>query len=110
MRKWLPSTWMCYRSRLFMSPDRFAGGCCKNRKDCEYQEGQFLSPESMKFAVDKVRESGDNQVMVTERGNDVRVSRSDRGLPGISIMQQACQCPVVVDVTHSLQQPNQASG
>lgn len=74
------------------------------------KKGQFLSPESMKFAVEKVREAGNNAVAVTERGasfgyGDLLVDY--RGLP---VMQQECDCPVILDVTHSLQQPNQSSG
>ena len=72
----------------------------KTGKIVNIKKGQFLSPESMKFAVDKVRERG-----TTFGYQDLIVDYR-----GISIMQQACQCPVVVDVTHSLQQPNQASG
>ena len=82
----------------------------KTGKIVNIKKGQFLSPESMKFAVDKVRESGDNQVMVTERGTTFGYQDLIVDYRCISIMQQACQCPVVVDVTHSLQQPNQASG
>ena len=74
------------------------------------KKGQFLSPDAMKFAEDKVRESGDDKVMVTERGTTFGYQDLIVDYRGISIMQQACQCPVVVDVTHSLQQPNQASG
>jgi 3-deoxy-8-phosphooctulonate synthase len=82
----------------------------KTGKIVNIKKGQFLSPESMKFAVDKVRESGDDRVMVTERGTTFGYQDLIVDYRGISIMQQACQCPVVVDVTHSLQQPNQASG
>ena len=82
----------------------------KTGKTINIKKGQFLSPEAMKFAVDKVRESGDDRVMVTERGTTFGYQDLIVDYRGISIMQQACQCPVVVDVTHSLQQPNQASG
>jgi 2-dehydro-3-deoxyphosphooctonate aldolase (KDO 8-P synthase) len=73
------------------------------------KKGQFLSPASMKFAVDKVRESGNNRVMLTERGTmlgyqDLVVDY--RGIPEM----QATGCPVILDITHSLQQPNQTSG
>ena len=74
------------------------------------KKGQFLSPESMRFAVDKVRESGNEQVMVTERGTTFGYQDLVVDFRGIQTMQQVCTCPVVVDVTHSLQQPNQASG
>ena len=82
----------------------------KTGKIVNIKKGQFLSPESMKFAVDKVRESGDDRVMVTERGTTFGYQDLIVDYRGISIMQRTCQCPVVVDVTHSLQQPNQASG
>lgn len=74
------------------------------------KKGQFLSPEAMRFAVGKVRDSGNEQVMVTERGTTFGYQDLIVDYRGIQIMQKECQCPVVVDVTHSLQQPNQASG
>lgn len=74
------------------------------------KKGQFLSPESMRFAADKVRASGNTNVMVTERGTTFGYQDLVVDFRGIRIMQDACACPVVVDVTHSLQQPNQASG
>lgn len=74
------------------------------------KKGQFLSPEAMKFTADKVRESGNEQVMVTERGTTFGYQDLIVDFRGIPIMQKACECPVVVDVTHSLQQPNQTVG
>ena len=74
------------------------------------KKGQFLSPDAMRFAVDKVRESGNENVMVTERGTTFGYQDLVVDYRGIKIMQQECQCPVVVDVTHSLQQPNQSCG
>ena len=73
------------------------------------KKGQFLSPEAMKFAVQKVRDAGNNQVAITERGTtfgylDLIVDY--RGIPEM----QKCNCPVILDVTHSLQQPNQTAG
>ena len=73
------------------------------------KKGQFLSPEAMRFAAQKVRESGNEEVMLTERGTtfgyqDLVIDY--RGIP----QMQATGCPVVLDVTHSLQQPNQTSG
>lgn len=74
------------------------------------KKGQFLAPTAMKFAVDKVRQAGSQQVAVTDRGTtfgygDLIVD--PRSLPE---MKQACQCPVIMDVTHSLQQPNTTAG
>lgn len=73
------------------------------------KKGQFLSAGSMKFAVDKVREAGNDRVILTDRGNtfgyqDLIVDY--RGLPEM----QTFDVPVVMDCTHSLQQPNQSSG
>lgn len=74
------------------------------------KKGQFLSPEAMRFAVDKVRESGNDNVMVTERGTTFGYQDLVVDYRGIRVMQNVCNCPVVVDATHSLQQPNQACG
>ncbi|MDR1755960.1 MAG: 3-deoxy-8-phosphooctulonate synthase [Culturomica sp.] len=79
-------------------------------KRVNVKKGQFLSPESMRFATDKIRESGNEQVWVTERGTTFGYQDLVVDFRGIRIMQEACNCPVVVDVTHSLQQPNQTSG
>ena len=74
------------------------------------KKGQFLSPESMRFAVDKVRQSGNHQVMVTERGTTFGYQDLVVDYRGVPVMQRECACPVVLDITHSLQQPNQTSG
>ena len=81
----------------------------KTGKIVNIKKGQFLSPGAMKFAADKVVEAGNNQVMLTERGTtfgyqDLLVDY--RGIPEM----QTFGHPVVLDVTHSLQQPNQTSG
>lgn len=73
------------------------------------KKGQFLSAEAMQFAVNKVQESGNKNIMLTERGttfgyHDLVVDY--RGIPEMKKMK----VPVVLDITHSLQQPNQASG
>ena len=81
----------------------------KTGKIVNIKKGQFLSPGAMRFAADKVVEAGNNQVMLTERGTtfgyqDLLVDY--RGIPEM----QSFGHPVVLDVTHSLQQPNQTSG
>lgn len=81
----------------------------KTGKTVNIKKGQFLSPEAMQFAVTKVRESGNERIILTERGTtfgyqDLVIDY--RGIPGM----QKLQVPVVLDITHSLQQPNQASG
>jgi 2-dehydro-3-deoxyphosphooctonate aldolase (KDO 8-P synthase) len=73
------------------------------------KKGQFLSGESMKFAVDKVRESGNENVILTDRGNSFGYGDLVVDFRNIPAMQQN-RVPVVMDVTHSLQQPNQSSG
>ena len=65
------------------------------------KKGQFLAPDAMRFAVDKIRESGNEQVMVTERGTTFGYQDLVVDYRGIPIMQNSCHCPVVLDVTHS---------
>jgi len=74
------------------------------------KKGQFLAPGSMRFAVEKVRESGNGQVMVTDRGTTFGYGDLIVDFRGIPEMQHECRCPVIMDVTHSLQQPNTAGG
>lgn len=74
------------------------------------KKGQFLSPESMRFAADKVRDAGNESVLVTERGTTFGYQDLVVDFRGIPVMQRECRCPVVLDITHSLQQPNQTSG
>lgn len=78
-------------------------------KHVNIKKGQFLSAESMKFAVDKVRESGNNNIMLTERGTFLGYQDLVVDYRGIPEMQKN-NVPVIMDITHSLQQPNQTSG
>jgi 2-dehydro-3-deoxyphosphooctonate aldolase (KDO 8-P synthase) len=73
------------------------------------KKGQFLSAEAMKFAVDKVLESGNQNVILTERGTTFGYQDLIIDYRGIPEMQKF-NVPVVLDITHSLQQPNQSSG
>lgn len=73
------------------------------------KKGQFLSPESMRFAVEKVRQSGNNRVMLTERGTMFGYQDLIVDYRGIPIMQEN-KVLVIMDCTHSLQQPNQTEG
>ena len=73
------------------------------------KKGQFLSPGAMKFVADKLVQAGNRQVMLTERGTTFGYSDLIVDFRGIPEMQ-AFGFPVVLDVTHSLQQPNQTSG
>lgn len=81
----------------------------KTGKLVNIKKGQFLSPEAMRYAVQKVRDAGNNQVAITERGVTFGYGDLVVDYRGIPTMQQN-ECPVILDVTHSLQQPNQASG
>jgi len=81
----------------------------KTGKIVNIKKGQFLSPEVMSFAVNKVRETGNEQVLITERGTTFGYQDLIVDFRGIKILQQN-QCPVVLDCTHSLQQPNQQYG
>ena len=81
----------------------------KTNKVVNIKKGQFLSPGAMRFAAEKVKEAGNDQVMLTERGTtfgyqDLLVDY--RGIPEM----QTFGYPVILDVTHSLQQPNQTLG
>lgn len=78
-------------------------------KTVNIKKGQFLSGESMKYAVDKVRQAGNDNVMLTERGSffgyqDLVVDY--RSIPDM----KKNNVPVILDITHSLQQPNQTTG
>lgn len=73
------------------------------------KKGQFVSPEAMQFAMQKVVESGNPNVMLTERGTMFGYQDLIVDFRGIPVMQ-SFGAPVVLDCTHSLQQPNQSSG
>lgn len=73
------------------------------------KKGQFLSPAAMQFAADKVRAAGNDNIFLTERGTTFGYQDLVVDFRGIPAMQ-AIGAPVVLDCTHSLQQPNQSSG
>ena len=81
----------------------------KTGKIINVKKGQFLSPESMEFAAKKIKEAGNNNVMLTERGTTFGYQDLIIDFRSIPIMQKFGY-PVILDVTHSLQQPNQNSG
>tara|TARA_B100000767_G_scaffold265882_1_gene282496 strand:- start:64 stop:876 length:813 start_codon:yes stop_codon:yes gene_type:complete len=81
----------------------------KTGKIINIKKGQFLSPESMIHAVNKVKESGNNSVMLTDRGTMFGYQDMVVDFRGIPTMKKF-GVPVVLDITHSLQQPNQNSG
>ena len=73
------------------------------------KKGQFVAPESIKYAAQKVIDTGNNNVILTERGTMLGYQDLVVDFRGIIEMQKT-NLPVVLDITHSLQQPNQASG
>ncbi len=93
---------LCRQTDLLRAAART--GRCVNVK-----KGQFLSPEAMMQVADKMRAFGSNDFMLTERGTTFGYQDLVVDFRGVPVMQRN-QVPVVVDVTHSLQQPNQASG
>ncbi|MCJ8496669.1 3-deoxy-8-phosphooctulonate synthase [Chryseobacterium salipaludis] len=80
----------------------------KTGKAVTLKKGQFLSPEAMQFAVQKVLDSGNEKTAIIERGNSFGYTDLIVDFRGIPTMQQ--YAPVILDVTHSLQQPNQSAG
>ena len=80
----------------------------KTAKHVSLKKGQFMSPESMSYAVKKIKDSGNNNALITERGSMFGYQDLLVDFRGIPAMKEFA--PVVLDVTHSLQQPNQSSG
>ena len=93
---------MCRQTNLLVA-------AAKTGKVVNIKKGQFLSPEAMKFAVDKVVQSGNDNVMLTERGTTFGYTDLIIDYRGLPTMQEM-NVPVILDCTHSLQQPNQNSG
>ena len=81
----------------------------KTGKFVNIKKGQFSSPESMKYAVQKVEESANKNIMLTDRGTMFGYGDLIVDFRSVPIMQKT-NYPVIVDITHSLQQPNQTSG
>lgn len=83
--------------------------CANTGRTVSVKKGQFLSPRAMQFAIDKVTGSGNQKVIIIERGTTFGYQDLVVDFRGIPVMQQM-GVPVILDVTHSLQQPNQESG
>lgn len=81
----------------------------KTDKVVNIKKGQFLSPQAMQFAIDKVVQTGNTKVLLTERGTTFGYQDLIVDFRGIPVMQ-ALGAKVILDCTHSLQQPNQSSG
>ena len=80
----------------------------KTGKIVNIKKGQFMSVDSMKYAVDKVVESGNQKVMITERGTQFGYNDLIVDFRGINELKK--MAPTILDVTHSVQKPNQTSG
>jgi len=93
---------LCRQTDLLIS-------AAKTGKWVNIKKGQFLAPESMKYAANKVIESGNDKVMITDRGTMFGYHDLIVDFRGIVEMQKFGR-PVVLDITHSLQQPNQPEG
>ncbi len=81
----------------------------KTGKIVNVKKGQFLNGESMKFAVEKIKNEGNEKVMLTDRGNSFGYTDLIVDYRNIPIMQET-GAPVIMDCTHSLQKPNQSGG
>ena len=93
---------LCRQSDLLIA-------AAKTGKVVNIKKGQFLAPDAMKFAAQKVIESGNDQVMLTDRGTTFGYQDLIIDYRGNPKMQET-GCPVILDITHSLQQPNTTSG
>lgn len=94
---------LCRQTDLLVSAGRTG-------KMVNIKKGQFLSPSSMRFACQKVRDTGNDMVAVTERGTFFGYGDLVVDMRGLPIMHKECDCPVIMDITHSLQQPNSPGG
>ncbi|MFO8053842.1 MAG: 3-deoxy-8-phosphooctulonate synthase [Bacteroidales bacterium] len=81
----------------------------KTGKPVNIKKGQFLSGEAMRFAVEKMKAFGNHQLMLTERGTSFGYHDLLVDFRNIPLMKEN-NVPVILDITHSLQQPNQATG
>lgn len=93
---------LCRQSELLIA-------AAKTNKVVNVKKGQFLSGQSMKFAVEKIKSAGNEKIMLTERGNSFGYQELIVDFRNIPIMQEN-NVPVIMDCTHSLQQPNQTTG
>ncbi|MDD5459303.1 MAG: 3-deoxy-8-phosphooctulonate synthase [Phycisphaerae bacterium] len=78
--------------------------CAETGKPINVKKGQFMSPQEMDNVVNKIRASGNDQIMLTERGTFFGYNRLVNDMTALSIMKKL-GCPVIFDVTHSTQQP-----
>ncbi|MFM7195383.1 MAG: 3-deoxy-8-phosphooctulonate synthase [Bacteroidota bacterium] len=77
-------------------------------KTIKIKKGQFMAPEDMRFAADKVRSEGNSNVLLTERGSTFGYNNLVVDMRSLPVMRQ--YCPVIFDVTHSVQRPGGLGG
>ncbi len=80
--------------------------CARTQRCVNIKKGQFIAPEKMKLAVEKVREAGNANVLLTERGSTFGYERLVNDMTGLAVMRRFA--PVVFDATHSVQHPGSA--
>ncbi len=93
---------LCRQTDLLLAAGR-------SKKWVNIKKGQFVSPEGMGFAIEKIRSTGNNKIMVTERGTTFGYQDLVVDFRSVPVMQKF-GVPVMVDCTHSLQKPNRAKG
>ena len=93
--------YLCRQTSILLS-------AAKTKKPVLLKKGQFMSPEAMKHAVQKVKDAGSDKAWITDRGTMFGYQDMIVDFRGIPTMKH--YAPVVLDVTHSLQQPNQSAG
>ena len=93
---------LCRQTELLLAASR-------TERIVNVKKGQFMSGQSMSFAAEKVKSTGNHQVLLTERGNSFGYEDLVVDMRNIAVMQEN-KCPVVLDCTHANQKPNQSSG
>ncbi len=93
---------LCRQTELLLAAGRTG-------KIINIKKGQFMSPEAMKFAVEKVKSTGNDKILLTERGTTFGYNSLVVDMTAIKRMK-AIGVPVVIDATHSVQIPNQTAG
>lgn len=109
MRPWHRSLPTSCRSLLFSRQTDLLVAAARTGRVVNIKKGQFLSGDAMAFAAQKVKETGNERIFLTERGNSFGYQDLIVDYRNLPIMQQT-GFPVILDITHSLQQPNQTSG
>ena len=100
----LLSTLMFYNSSISLPSNRFNNCCCQNWKIINVKKGQFLAPWDMANVAEKIEESGNKNILITERGASFGYNTLVSDMRALPIMSKF-GFPIVFDATHSVQQP-----